>query len=360
MQEYFLKTKLLTGPGAAGYLQKLVGESLFLVADPFFEKNGTAKELVGISQCKRSCVYSRIQPDPTVEQVANGAAELKKFQPDTVVALGGGSAMDCAKAMLYFSGVKATFIAIPTTSGSGSEVTDFAVLTHGGIKHPLIDKAICPQIAILDSSLLKQLPRTLVADTGFDAISHALEGYVATGAGTVTDALAEKAFSISMASLTKSYAGSQSVRQELLEASAMAAMSFTRAGLGLCHAMSHTLGTQLHLPHGRLNAILLPSVIRLNEQAARGKYAHLARLCGLGGASDAMAVRSLINELIRLRNRLELPATLEEAGAEPAAVKSGAEAIVKATLADPCCKSNPVAVQDYMIRSVLEEVTRCR
>ena len=140
-------------------------------------------------------------------------------------------------------------------------------------------------------------------------------------------------------------------------AAAMAGLAFTQAGLGLCHAMAHALGGMFHVPHGRLNAILLPSVITCNARAAAGKYARLSRAAGLGGSADTVAVHNLKNGLIRLRREMKLPATLAEAGIQPRQVWREMDNVVKAALADPCCETNPVKVEDFMIRKILEEVT---
>lgn len=357
MEEFFCKTKLLSGSGSVAALKELNSRRLFVVTDPFFEKNGTAKSLAALSGAGEIHIYSEVKPDPTVEQAARGAAALKAFEPDTVVALGGGSAMDLAKAMVFFSGLKVNFAAVPTTSGSGSEVTDFAILTHEGVKHPLIDEKLCPHVAILDSDLLRELPRGLIADTGFDVLSHALEAFVATGAGAVTDALAQDAFASAMEALLRSYQGDLSVRQKMHTASAMAGMAFTRAGLGLCHAMSHALGGMFHLPHGRLNGILLPAVIRVNSAVAGKKYADLARKAGFSGTADTVAVRNLQNGLIRLRKALGMPATLVQAGCEIGHIHQLTGQICKAAAADPCCQTNPVPVTEALVRGVLEEVT---
>lgn len=357
MEEYFCKTKIISGVGAVSALKQLGSRRLFVVADPFFEKNGTAAKIAAQSGAVQTYIFSDVVPDPPVEQVARGTAKLKDFAPDTVVALGGGSAIDCAKAMVYFSGLKVAFGAVPTTSGSGSEVTDFAILTHGGIKHPLVDERLCPDMAILDYDLLRELPKSLIADGGFDVLSHALEAYAALGAGAVTDALAKEAFSVAVQALPQSYRGIFSARQKMHNASTMAGMAFSQAGLGLCHAMSHTLGGMFHLPHGRVNGILLPAIIGANTLNAGAKYAALSRAAGFGGTADTIAVRNLKNGLIRLRKELGMPETLAQAGISPRQVWQSAGEIVKATLNDPCCKTNPVRVEDFTVRRVLEEVT---
>ena len=168
MEEFSCKTRIISGPGACGALASMGARRLFLVTDPFFVKNGTAKRIVELTNCQESEVFDKIQPDPTVELAAEGTARLRAFEPDLLVALGGGSAMDCAKAMAFFAKGSYKLVAIPTTSGSGSEVTDFAILTHDRVKHPLVDKRLRPDVAILDSDLLTELPKGLIAETGFD------------------------------------------------------------------------------------------------------------------------------------------------------------------------------------------------
>ncbi len=357
VQNFTCKTRVVTGENALQTLGQLGLQRVFIVSDPYFHENGTAQRLGRLTGTAQIRIFSQITPDPDVELVAQGTAALKDFDPDGVIALGGGSAMDCAKAMVHFSGKKVCFVAIPTTSGSGSEVTDFAVLTHGQIKHPLVDAALRPDVAILDSTLLESLPKTLVADTGFDVLCHAIEAYTATGAGTFSDALAKESFCIAYANLPASYAGRTQVRGAIHEAATMAGLAFTQAGLGLCHAMSHALGGIFHLPHGRLNAILLPAVIGCNSLVCGGKYALLARAAGIVGSADTVAVRNLRNGLVRLRKEMGMPQTLKEAGIDPRRVWHSSQQIVEAVLKDACCKTNPMAVEAFMVRRILEEVT---
>jgi alcohol dehydrogenase class IV len=235
-------------------------------------------------------------------------------------------------------------------------VTDFAILTHNGVKHPLIDEKICPSVAVLDSDLLTTLPKKLIADTGFDVLSHAAEAYVATDSTPFTDALAVAAFSTVLEKLPHSFQGDTTTRLEIHNCAAMAGIAFTRAGLGLCHALAHSLGGEFHIPHGRLNAILLPSVIEHNR-SARSKYALLARRAGLPGVSETVAVRGLKNALIRLRQELQMPDSLSAAGISPGTVWDKRERLITATLHDPCCNTNPQIVTAEMAAKILEEVT---
>ena len=330
---------------------------LFLVTDPFFKNNGTAERIAQLAGAEAVEIFDGVKPDPTVEQAAEGAAKVRAFRPDLIVALGGGSAMDCAKAMAWFDKGTHKFAAIPTTSGSGSEVTDFAVLTHDKVKHPLVDKRLQPDYAILDSDLLQQLPQSLIAEAGFDVLCHAVEAYVAKGAGVLSDMYAREAFGSAFGVLPASYAGNTQVRLKVHMAATMAGIAFTQAGLGLCHAMSHSLGGLFHVPHGRLNAILLPAVISSNAYVSGKRYAELARAAGLGGSAETLGVRNLKNGLVRLRRELNLPETLAKAGIEPGIVWRNAGQIVRATLEDPCCKTNPMEVEEFQVRRILEEVT---
>ncbi len=356
MQVFSCSTKLMIGPGARWTLRERSPQRVFVVTDRFFSETGVAADLArGLGGTYE--IFDEVMPDPTAELAARGAKRLKDFKPDLVVALGGGSPMDCAKAMVYFSELDVTLAAIPTTSGSGAEVTDFAILTHQEVKHPLVHERLRPQVAILDSELLEKLPKSLIADGGFDILAHALEAAVGKNRSLITDALACRAFRTAFGELPLSYGGDVSVRLNIHVASAMSAMAFSQAGLGICHALSHALGGQFHVPHGRLNAILLPSVVAVNAQVAGSRYASLAREAGLSGSADTLAVRNLKNGLLRLRRELRLPQTLAQAGVRPQDVRRNRDVIIQAALADPCCKTNPVEPTAGLLEAILEEVT---
>ena len=357
MDIFSLKTRILSGPGSISFLGSLRAQKVFLVTDPYFVKSGMAEKILKATGAEEKSVFGKVTPDPTAELAAEGTVEFKRFRPDLLVALGGGSSLDCAKAIAYFSKLSVPFAAIPTTSGSGSEVTDFAILTHGGVKHPLVDKSMQPDYAILDSNLLESIPKNLIADAGFDVLSHALEAIAARGAGRISNLFAREAFSLAFQNLPASYGGSLSARQPVHEAATLAGIAFNQAGLGLCHGISHTLGGIFHVPHGRLNAILLPAVLEVNEPAAGKAYAELARSAGLGGTADTVALRNLKNGLFRLRHQLGLPETLQKAGVAPGEVVRNLDRIVESVLKDPCCDSNPVNVDGTLIRRVLEKVT---
>ena len=335
-------TRICCGENALSALQTLDAKKVLLVTDRFFAENGTAQHicsLCGGAQCE---IFDQVQPDPPLALIAEGVRRLDTFVPDTLLALGGGSAIDCAKGMLAMAQTKPRFVAIPTSSGTGSEVTSFAILTHDGVKHPLVDEALRPSLAILDAALLDKLPPALIADAGMDVLAHCLEAVVAKNATPFSDALAGCAFRTVLERLPASYRGERGVREEIHCAATMAGIAFDNAGLGACHALSHAIGGAFHLPHGRVNGILLPHVLQFN--GSQDGYRRLAALCGLSGQNAlGFAVK-------RVRRQLDLPGTLTEAGLSREAVLAKADAVANAAANDPCSATNPVpaAHADYL------------
>jgi 1-propanol dehydrogenase len=349
MEQFSIKPTVCFGEDALAALDHLAGKRVLIVTDGFLASSGllgrVTARLVG---CTLE-VFDQVTPDPSLELVAQGVKRMEEVRPDGVVAFGGGSPMDCAKAMVYFSSAHPPLYAIPTTAGTGSEVTSFAVLTHTGrgIKYPLVDDSLLPSYALLDPGFLTGVPPGVTADTGMDVLTHAAEAYVATGANPFTDALAEGAFVRAYRNLPAAFQGDGRARGEMLYASCLAGLAFNAAGLGICHALAHTLGGSCHLPHGRLNALLLPRVIAFNSGApeAAQKYAQLAKLCGLAGTH-----RALIGGLNRLLTTLGLtPSRLEIA--DPAA-------LARAALDDRCAPSNPRAAGPEELEAILREVGR--
>lgn len=352
MTEFYCPTKIYSGEWALDILKTCKASRVLVITDRFFSASGKAAEVAGHVPGAQVEIFDEVQPDPPVELAARGAARCRAFQPELLLALGGGSVMDCAKAIRLAAELPMTFVAIPTTSGSGSEVTSFSILTHRGVKQPLVDPAVRPDIAILDDGLLTALPEQLIADTGMDLLAHCMEALGAKNRSGFTDALAYHGASVLLGHLQASFSGDRRVRGMLHECACMAGMAFDNAGLGLCHAVAHALGGETHLPHGRLCAMLLPPVMELNAAAVMGSYAHLARICGCGGATERLALRNLIAAIERLRGALGQPATLREAGV----ARLDRDAVVAAALADPCCATNPVPVTGAMVHQVLQAV----
>lgn len=270
--------------------------------------------------------------------------------------------MDCAKAMLLFGKKlgapgEITFAAVPTTAGTGSEVTSFAVLTDPvrGIKYPLVDDELLPDQAILDPALLAGVPPAVTADTGMDVLTHAAEAYVAKGASPYSDALAEKAFTLAWENLRPAWEsqGESRARRQMLLASNLAGMAFNAAGLGLCHSLAHALGGKFHVPHGRLNALIFPHVLRFNAavREAAAKYGQLARLCGL-----APNPRALAAGWNRLRSQLKLPDRLTACGVESRQLHAALDELTAAALGDLCAPANPRSASAEDVKALLKEL----
>lgn len=352
MKRFQIRPSVCFGGEALSALDALAGKRVLVVTDRFLADSGlldrVRAHLTGPVE-----VFDEVTPDPSLELVAKGAAAFRAFAPEAVIAFGGGSPLDCAKAIVRFGseGERPLFYAIPTTAGTGSEVTSFAILTHRAVKLPLVEDSLLPDTAILDPAFLAGVPSKVAADTGMDVLTHALEAYVASGANDFTDALAAHAFTLAWQTLPGAAAGNQEARSVMLNASCMAGLAFNGAGLGVCHSMAHALGGRFHLAHGRINGILIPAVVAFNseERTAARKYGRLAQLCGLSGS-----VRSLVSGLNRMRNRLEMPSSLSEAGLNRSEVLEAVPALAEAALADICLSGNPRPVS----RAEVEQLIR--
>lgn len=351
MQTFEYGTRLCFGREAMQGLRALGARRVLIVTDAFFEKQGIAARVGREFGAEAVRIFAQVQPDPPLTLVAEGIRVMREFQPDTVAALGGGSAIDCAKGMVAQDEGTVRLVALPTTSGTGSEVTSFSILSHNGVKYPLIDPRLRPSVAILDASLLDELPQTVIADAGMDVVAHCLEAVAARNASPFSDAFALYALRTVLEKLPASYRGERTVREAVHCAATMAGIAFDHAGLGICHALSHALGGQFHVAHGRLNGILLPHVLRFNAVSKPTLYANCAAYCGLSG------VRGLCFAVERLRRNLAMPSTLSLAGISADALRQAEDALCEAAAADPCTRSNPrpATVEDFraLLRAAL-------
>ena len=285
-------------------------------------------------------LIENVEPDPSVETVLNGAAVMREFQPDWIISMGGGSPIDAAKAMWAFYEypdctfeqlitpfsfptlrTKAHFCAIPSTSGTATEVTAFAVITdyQKGIKYPLADFNITPDVAIVDADLAEKMPAKLTAHTGMDAMTHAIEAYVSTLHCDYTDPLALHAIKMIHNDLKKSYDGDMDARDRMHNAQCLAGMAFTNALLGIVHSMAHKTGAAFtggHIIHGAANAMYLPKVIQFNAKVpeAAERYADIARFLGLKGETTAALVAALVEELREMNRQLNIPLSIQNYG----------------------------------------------
>ena len=330
-------------------------------------------------------LFEGVEPDPSVETVMRGAEAMREFEPDWIVAIGGGSPIDAAKAMWAFYEypdvtfeslcipfnfpklrTKAKFCAISSTSGTATEVTAFSVITDysKGIKYPLADFNITPDVAIVDPELAQTMPQKLVAHTGMDALTHAIEAYVSTVASNYTDALAMKAIEMVTAYLPSSYKGNHESREQMHDAQCLAGMAFSNALLGIVHSMAHKTGAAFsegnmkgqHIPHGCANAIYLPYVIKYNahDQRASERYADIARMLGLQGNSDKALTESLCALIDKMNTKLNIPHTLKEFGVDEAEFLNKVDEIAANAVADACTGSNPREITPEVMAKLLK------
>ena len=377
MQEFSFSTRIFFGEGALERLNKVVNKRVLIVTDPFMAKTGVADRVASyLTDCEVT-VFSDVVPDPPIEVVAAGVKCLQECRAEVMVAVGGGSSIDAAKAIRATAGRISTVeteimecFAIPTTSGTGSEVTEYSVITDKakGMKYPLVSRALRPPTAILDPSLVTSAPPSVTADSGMDVLTHALEAYVSVNANDFSDALAEKAISLVFRWLPEAYknGGDLLAREKMHNASCMAGLAFNCAGLGLCHGMAHAVGGKLHLPHGRANAIILPHVLRFNadlDGSRRGepgtaarKYQRIAKLLNLPSSSVTVGVSQLVRGVEHLNRTLKIPVNLRSAGCDMTVYEQERKAIIAAALADSTTATNPRHPNEAEVKNLLSIV----
>ncbi|TCL07416.1 1-propanol dehydrogenase PduQ [Sodalis ligni] len=369
MAIFTVKTRIYSGADSLSWLQTLHDKKVWIVCDGFLAGGENLKMITdNIGADNETALFTDIIPDPPIATVVAGITEMSRVQPQVVIGFGGGSALDSAKGIIFFGrklGIAIeTFIAIPTTSGTGSEVTSACVISDPltKVKYPLFDDSIYPDIAILEPRLVMSVPPAVTANTGLDVLTHALEAYVAVGATDFTDALAEKAVQMVLLYLGKAYQNGhqQEARDKMHNASTLAGMAFSQAGLGLNHAIAHQLGGQLHIPHGLANALLLCHVIRFNsrDKTARAKYARLSKLCGLANfqSTDDYCVANLINHLRNLMLQFNIAGTLSSLNIERPRVLEVIDAMSTAALHDVTLASNPLPASVADIRGIIHGI----
>ena len=323
-------------------------------------------------------LFENVEPDPSVETVMKGAEAMRKFQPDWIVSIGGGSPIDAAKAMWAFYEypettfeqliipfnfpklrTKARFLAIPSTSGTATEVTAFSVITdyQKGIKYPLADFNITPDVAVLDPAIAETMPQTLTAHTGMDALTHAIEAYVSTLNSPFTDPLALKAIAMVNETLLKSYEGDKNAREQMHYAQCLAGMAFSNALLGIVHSMAHKTGAAFstgHIPHGCANAIYLPYVIQYNYPNVAKRYGDIARSMGLEGKDDATLTDKLLDRIREMNKKMNIPLTLKEFGINEGEFKEKLKMISENAVGDACTGSNPRSITPAQMEQLFD------
>ena len=393
MQWFKIPEKIYFEAGSVSYLAKMPNISrALIVTDPMMVKLGYVDKVV--YQLNKNLnnvvidIFSDVEPDPDLTTVRRGTEMMNAFKPDVIIALGGGSALDAAKGMWLFYeqpeadfvamaqkfadirkrvykfprlGQKAQMVSIPTTSGTGSEVTSFAVISDkaNNMKYPLADYELTPNVAIIDPDFVMSVPAVPTADTGLDVLTHAIEAYVSILASDYTDALALKAIQLVFEYLPRSYkngAGDPEAREKMHNASTIAGMAFTNAFLGINHSLAHKLGGEFHIVHGRANAILLPHVIEYNgdtnpskfvifpkyeKYIAPQKFQEIARVLGLPASTPQEGVKSLADAVRKLMKELNMPLTIKELGIEEKLYLSKIEDLAYKAFEDQCTTANP-------------------
>ena len=384
MKRFKLSTEVLFSEDAINALYDVKDVNAVLITDKFMVDSGMADMILKkLSNCKSVSVFCEVIPDPPMDLIERGIAFLDDKDCDVVVALGGGSSIDAAKAIVYMarkielaqdpeSTKRMKLIALPTTSGTGSEVTQFAVVTDSktGVKIPLIDESLMPDIAILDPELVKSAPPFITADTGMDVITHALEAYVSETASDCSDCLAEKALELAFEYLPRAYRNGYDIkaRDKMHRASCLAGMAFSLVNLGLNHGIAHALGAIFHIPHGRANALVLPYVIAFNADVAREgakhsndsakKYQKVARIVGLPASTPKVGVSNLIAEINRLLKYMDRPMCITDCGVTLEEFEANRQEIIRRALADACTVANPRKVAAEDISKILDNIAK--
>ena len=385
MARFTLPRDLYHGKGALDALKDLKGKRAFVVVGGgsmkrfgFLDKVEANLKAAGMEVA----LFEGVEPDPSVETVMKGAKAMQEFQPDWIVAIGGGSPIDAAKAMWAFYEypdttfeqlcipfnfptlrTKAKFCAIPSTSGTATEVTAFSVITdyHKGVKYPLADFNITPDVAIVDPDLAETMPKKLTAHTGMDAMTHAIEAYVSTLHCDYTDPLALHAIKMISEDLVASYNGDMDARDRMHNAQCLAGMAFSNALLGIVHSMAHKTGaayTGGHIVHGCANAMYLPKVIKYNakEPEAAKRYAQIAKFLGLAGTTDMERTDALIAHIKGLNAKLDIPACIKDYEGGIIDEKEFLEklpTVAELAVGDACTGSNPRSIDPKTMEKLL-------
>ena len=365
MDSFGIKTQIYFGNGSLSRLKEIPYRKVLVITDPFVAQSKMIDLITGpLEEGKIEYeIFHDVVPDAPVDKISNGVKKFLEYKPEAIVAVGGGSAIDSSKAIREFALKidhygEVGLIAVPTTSGTGSEVTSFAVVndTEAKVKYPLVSESLTADEAILDAELVKSVPPAITADTGMDVFTHALEAYVSTAHNEFSSTLAEKAIEICGVFLLRAYLDGNDMhaRQKMHVASCLAGLAFNSASLGITHSMAHQLGAIFHIPHGRANAMLLPHIVEFNANINKHsrsqkeylpsvkRYANIAHILGLSNYNEVMSVRSLVNWIQFMQKEMNIPLTIQEIGTiTPDAYFAAVDKMADAALADACTATNP-------------------
>ncbi|WP_298703284.1 1-propanol dehydrogenase PduQ [uncultured Veillonella sp.] len=360
MEQFKFTGQVFSGDDSLSVLSQINCHSALLVTDKFMVEFGYLKEVEALLANKGITVscFDGVLPDPSTAVIAEGVKVYAAAKPDLVIAVGGGSVIDAAKGIMYFNRQvesssqwqKPTFVAIPTTSGTGSECTSFAVITSEKGKICIIEDWLVPDIAILDANYTMGVPEKITYDTGMDVLTHALEAYVSTNATSFTDGLAEKATRMVLENLPKLKLNlkDKAARHEMHKASCIAGIAFSQASLGLNHSLAHALGGRFHVPHGRANTVLIETIMdynvgegHLEGNAVAKKYAELAKAVGLSARTVREGYMNLRAAIVSLKQNLGVPKNIQALGIEEGEFNSAISDMAKNAMEDRCTPTAP-------------------
>lgn len=358
MREYFIKPKIKSGEDSLDCLKTLKCSSYLIVTDKaMVDLKIVDKILEKLPKDSKVKIFKDVTPNPTVEIVERGVKEIVYFSPQCIIGLGGGSPIDACKGILYFNlkiedelkikREKPYFIAIPTTSGTGSEVTSYSVITKGDKKIALANEEMLPDLAILNPEFMKTLPSKIIADTGMDVLTHALEAYVSTIATPFTDSSAKEAIKIIKENLVNHFNNPQLLlpRENVQYASCMAGIAFNNSSLGINHSVAHSIGAKFHISHGRANAIIMPYIIEVNTKAWK-KYSELAKLLDFNPIDNENG-KNLFNGFVKkLKENLGIEKSLKDLGINFEEFKIKIPEILEDIKGDICTEYNPNRLTD--------------
>lgn len=378
MKSFDINTKIYFGKNSLDRLCQLDYKKIMVITDPFIAKSPLLSQVT--ERLQKSyidfSIFSDVVPDPPLDKITSGVKKFLEINPDCVIALGGGSAIDSAKAIREFAtranNKDIALIAIPTTSGTGSEVTSFSVVTdtERNIKYPLVSDTLLPTEAILDAELVKSVPASVTADTGMDVLTHAIEAYVSINNNEFSAALAEKAIEICGTFLLRSYLDNNDThaRAKMHVASCLAGLAFNSASLGLNHGIAHAIGARFHIPHGRANAIVLPHIIEFNSginkhSKARKdyprcveKYCNIAKLLGVNNFNEITTIRALVGWIQFMNKEMNIPLSISQCGIEKSEYMNAVEQMAEKAIADACTATNPRVPSKAEVCLILEHL----
>ena len=357
VERFVCETMVVSGDNAIRALEEHSCSRMMVVTEPRLRQEKCISRILLAAGDPETEYLDVVNSNAAMKLAVEGSRQIKSFHPDLVVAFGGRNVLECSKAMVCFSGHSCLFAAVPTAFGSGEEVSDRVLLQHNGRIHLLCNKGMHPDMTILDSSFLEYADKGEFRENGFALLAAALEAYTGARTGFLGMLHAREAFAASCGALPAAFSGKKAALERMQMASVLTGLAVKEAGLGLCCAMGHSLEVIFGLSRGKAAAILLPAIVGCNAHAAGNRYAELSRAAGMGGSSEGIGTRNLRGGLIRLRRELGLPGTLVQAGIDIRSVWNNGRRIVEMTLEDPECRNNPVTVDDFVVRRILDEIT---